>query len=171
MSDTATATTAPTTVKMPWGAWGHPVGAAVAWGARAIYALSTTPRAEIDIPGDRQSFARDEHATDADVKALEAWINTVGLPELSRRCIEQYVTSDSGEIIEFSSFGYTLKAGPRRSHGYLYIVAWRIAGMPAVPPCAASMGCLCAGHANGASPLEACNTTEQPAPTARKRRR
>jgi hypothetical protein len=29
-----------------------------------------------------------------------------------------------------------------------------------VPPCAAAMGCLCAGHARGADASEPCDTTE-----------
>ena len=31
-----------------------------------------------------------------------------------------------------------------------------------IPPCAATMGCLCAGHARGNDPDAACDTSEQP---------
>ncbi len=30
-----------------------------------------------------------------------------------------------------------------------------------IPPCAAAMGCLCAGHARGNDPDAACDTTER----------
>lgn len=35
---------------------------------------------------------------------------------------------------------------------------------PQVPPCAAAMGCLCAGHARGDSAAVPCDTSEVPAP-------
>lgn len=33
-----------------------------------------------------------------------------------------------------------------------------------IPPCAAAMGCLCAGHARGDPASAECNTDERPAP-------
>ena len=38
--------------------------------------------------------------------------------------------------------------------------ARRAAAFNDLPPCAQSMGCLCAAHARGAAATEACNATE-----------
>ena len=37
----------------------------------------------------------------------------------------------------------------------------REAARAALPPCAASMGCLCAGHARGTASTVACDTSEE----------
>jgi hypothetical protein len=36
-----------------------------------------------------------------------------------------------------------------------------IAAVVKIPPCAAAMGCLCAGHARGNSPQSPCDTSEE----------
>ena len=40
-----------------------------------------------------------------------------------------------------------------------------------IPPCAASMGCLCAGHARGDDADAACDTREEPPPVKRAKKK
>lgn len=57
----------------------------------------------------------------------------------------------------------TAPQDPRRDAGYgtcERCIAWSAGRRADVPPCAAAMGCLCAGHARGNSASEACDTTE-----------
>lgn len=140
--DTATAALP---VSMPLElAWGlqPPPNTPLAWGARAIYQLGsheekffgngkrrkspkTVTTASIDLLYDRQGTARDESTTsEADAKALSTWLNNVGLPKLRQLCVSEYLTGDSDDTVEFASDGYAIKASPRGSYGYLYIVAW-----------------------------------------------
>lgn len=119
-----------------------PPAVPLAWGARAIYKLGSheekffgngkrrkTPKtvmsASIDLLWDRQDVARDPaKATERDAAALEQWLDKIGLPQLRKLCVEKYLTGDSEDEVEVASDGYALKASPRASYGYLYIVAW-----------------------------------------------
>lgn len=129
---------------LEWGSWPVPASAPVAWGARAIYRIDTTDTkhrmvggrkklvqrasttATIDLLWDRQGSAARDGVTDAERKALADWINKVGMPELRKQCARRYITPDCDETIEIERDGYALKAGPRESHGYLYIRAWKV---------------------------------------------
>lgn len=131
---------------LEWGGWPVPATAPIAWGARAIYtynrhahgvnrtARGTTRKRRvmdyftIDLLCDRQSTARDPaQTTDADAVALGTWINKTGLPELRKLCNDRFIAGDSAEEVTLERDGYALKAGPRASHGYLYIVVWKVA--------------------------------------------
>ncbi len=111
------------------------------WGARAIYTenhhyfrtaytkagkLRKHPPEDmfrIDIPWDRQDFIgpADER------KALSTWINKVGLPLLRKACQnEQWSPPDGEREVRIGQDGYTLVANPRKSHGYLYIAAYKV---------------------------------------------
>lgn len=124
--------------------WGlqPPPDTVLAWGARAIYKLGhqeekffgngkrrkhpkDVTTASIDLLWDRQSAVRDEtQTTTQDLNALSSWLNTIGLPALRKLCVEKYLTGDSDESVEYVGEGYAIKASPRGSCGYLYIVAW-----------------------------------------------
>lgn len=122
-------------------AWGlaAPPEAIIAWGARAIYKLQDVAvkvrtgchlshrivnKAEIDIPHDRQAGAFAPDTTEQSRAALYRWLNTKGLLRLRRECVKQYLTGDSTDEVIINDGLYHLKASPRASHGYLYIVAW-----------------------------------------------
>lgn len=140
----------PPRLNLAWGSWEIPAGAPVAWGARAIYtenrgaydANHTKTGAErkrrvmdyfsIELLGDRQATARSEAATERDAKALVRWVNKTALPELRKLCSDRYITPESATTVEISSDGYALKAGPKASYGYLYIVAWKLPPEPTI---------------------------------------
>ena len=96
--------------------WGlqPPAGAKAAWGARAIFKRGPA----IDIVWDRQDAFGDEKA----VQALVEWVRTVGIPALETATEDLSPKSD--ETVTIKKGGRTIKASPRRSHGYLYIVEW-----------------------------------------------
>jgi len=124
--------------------WGlqPPPTTPLAWGARAIYKLGsheekffengkrrknpkTVTRASIDLLWDRQGSSRDEASTtEKDQKALLQWVDNIGLPELRKLCVAKYLSGSSEDEVEFASDGYAIKASPRASYGYLYLVAW-----------------------------------------------
>lgn len=124
-------------------AWGLgdavPDDVKLAWGARAIYSITTREVrvkngrrlrhsqsetiATIDLLYDRQGTAGT--GTDDERKALAAWINNKGLPALKRWCERHYITPDCEEKFELlDGSSYALVASPRASYGYLYIAAW-----------------------------------------------
>jgi len=122
-----------------WGAWPVPEGVTLAWGARAIYQLAAKPErdrrgrllryvhtAEIDLVHDRQDMAGG--ASMAERKALAAWITGTGIPAIKTLLADGDINPGSSAIVEHASEGYKIVAGPRASHGYLYIRAWRIPG-------------------------------------------
>lgn len=131
---------------LEWGSWPVPATVSIAWGARAIYRLTSndtkynragkvTRRAStiatIDLLYDRQGIAtRIDPPTPivlSQIKAFTKWIERVAMPELRRECVARYITADSNAEIEIERDGYKLVAGPRASHGYLYIRAWKVA--------------------------------------------
>lgn len=137
---TETTTAAPEPIKLGWGLQ-PPASATFAWGARAIYSLRNhdekffangkrrkTPKsvtvASIDLPYDRHEMVG---GTDAERKALAKWLDTVGLKALNKCCRDAYLTGDSEDDVEFfdDKRGYAIKASPRASYGYLYIVAYK----------------------------------------------
>lgn len=100
------------------GAWGihAPDGVRVSWGARAIYKAPTS----IDLVWDRQSM----DGLKDDKEALKTWITDIGMPGLKRLLKADYLSGSEHREVEFREGGYTLKANPRGSHGYLYLGAW-----------------------------------------------
>ncbi len=120
--------------KLEWGSWPVPYSAPIAWGARAIYRLGSTGKrgsgrtiATIDLLGDRQSIKFDDGFAPIEFRNFVKWIDKVAMPELRRQCVARYITADSNKTIEIESDGFKLIAGPRGSHGYLYIRAWKVA--------------------------------------------
>lgn len=96
--------------------WGlqPPAGARAAWGARAIFKRGPA----IDIVWDRQDAFGDETV----VKDLVDWVRDTGIPLLTEATEDLSQRSD--ETVTIKRGRRTIKASPRRSHGYLYIVAW-----------------------------------------------
>jgi len=95
-----------------------------AWGARAIWTganLDGTP-CPIDLLPDRQDAVGDK----ASRHTLEMWVRRA-LPEMRRKLHdERILESDNLETVITDDLGLermTLRANPRRSHGYLYLVA------------------------------------------------
>lgn len=70
---------------------------------------------------DRMDCEGDE----AETKALCAWLDKIGLPELRKRLCSEFVTPESHTIVAVDDGAYQLQASPRRSFGYLYLGAWR----------------------------------------------
>ena len=103
-------------------AWGlkAPEGVSVAWDARAIYKAG-----HVDLVHDRQSWTGKRTKAR---KALAAWINGVGLAGIREVCRETYLPSDSAETVSFREGGFVIKASPRQSYGYLYLVAYKEEG-------------------------------------------
>lgn len=91
-----------------------PASAKTAWGARAIFKRGPA----IDIVFNRQDAFGEEKA----VQDLVEWVRTVGLPEMEEATEDLSPTSE--ETVTIKKGRRTIKASPRRSHGYLYIVAW-----------------------------------------------
>ena len=120
-------------ITLEWGLMtSPPLAASVAWGARALYTITTrttnkrTGRvrmtASIGLLWDRMCAAG---GTSADRKVLTDWLTKTGIPALERECARQYLTADSSNTIEFTEDDFTVMASPKRSYGYLYITAWR----------------------------------------------
>lgn len=105
--------------------WGlQPKGDFVAaWGTRALYHDQPSAYARrgyvFDILWDRQSSFGNEK----DRKALESWLNKKGLPALRKALKSKSVRSSSNTEVEVSEGRFKLRASPRGSHGYLYMVA------------------------------------------------
>ncbi len=95
------------------------------WGARAIY----TDRCVIDILPDRQGFAGGDLKAR---KALMSWLNGTGLRDLRKLVKAQWLSRQSAEVVAVERDGYRLEASPQRSHGYLYMGAWKLPAAAAV---------------------------------------
>jgi hypothetical protein len=114
-----------------------------AWGARAILGNERVvkrvkrkgrtvgrdydTKVTIDMVGDRSQY-RGPDITAPEAKAFFKWIDKTGLPELRKAADEAGLTPDEDRPITVGKTGdgpkYTLVANPRKSYGYLYIVAW-----------------------------------------------
>lgn len=147
-ADDTTPTTPERVIK--WGIQ-PPNGTRLAWGARAIYKLHTTPgtyrrrpgkrplmitrettTADIDLLWDRQGSVGALDVTDKERTAFDRWLNTKGLPALRRECVKQYITGDTDAVVTLTIGDYMITASPRASHGYLYIGAWLVAAVEPV---------------------------------------
>jgi len=103
-------------------------GYKAAWGARAIYKLvqdedGTT--ALLDVVQDRTSCAGNEK----EVGILCRWLDATGFRLLTEELEDQKIDGASYEAVTIAGRSGlkrrpTIKAGPRGSHGYLYIVAY-----------------------------------------------
>lgn len=98
---------------MTWGLKA-PEGVSVAWGARAIYRDMT-----IDLLPDRQSWIGEDR------KPLMGWLNSKGIEGIRKVCDDEYLTPDSADTVTFREGGWLIKASPRASYGYLYMVAYK----------------------------------------------
>lgn len=141
MDTTDTTTTPPTPqLTLSWGLQ-PPPGVRLAWGARAIYSLASndtvrrggrvvrraSTTAQIDLLWDRQEAVALPGADDeGSRKALARWLDKTGLPALRRLCRAEYLTGDSDDTVEVCRDGYVLRASPRSSYGYLYLVAYEV---------------------------------------------
>jgi len=110
----------------PLKGWGLPaqLGARYHWSARAIYGHDHASNGGfwIDLVWDRLGF--EGEATDAEKKELGAWLDKKALP-LLRDMADKYELhgrEETGETV-ISGDGYTLRANPCSSHGYLYLSA------------------------------------------------
>ena len=103
--------------------WGlHPIpGVAYHWSARAIYE-STNGAPSIDLVWDRMGIEGD--VSDEDRAILGAWLDKHALPYLRTRFSSHDAPlCDEDEEIRISGDGFTLRANPRASYGYLYLSA------------------------------------------------
>jgi hypothetical protein len=109
----------------------------VAWGARAIYSMEDRVRParrgfapmrksvpSIDLVPDRQSWT----GAPDDRRAMSAWVNKKGMKLLERALTKEFITPDTHDAVVVRGDGYVMKASPRGSYGYLYIVCWQEAG-------------------------------------------
>lgn len=99
-----------------------PKKAKVAWGARAIFKPNTRAPM-IDILFDRQDAFGDV----LERQALVDWVSTTGLSRIEAE-IDEKAGSDVGrsnDVFRFEDARYVIEASPQRSHGYLYIGAWK----------------------------------------------
>lgn len=100
-----------------------PARVRTAWGARAIYHLETGARgAWFDLLWDRQSWK----GTDKRRAALKSWLDYTGLDSLREMVNDEILPTNASETLTYvdADAGYTIQASPRRSCGYLYIVAF-----------------------------------------------
>ena len=100
-------------------AWGlkAPEGVEVSWDARAIFRDGV-----IDLLPDRQSWAGEDR------KPLMGWLNSKGIAGIQNVCDDAYLAPESAETVSFREGGWLIKASPRASHGYLYLVAHKEGG-------------------------------------------
>ena len=100
-----------------WGLHATP-GTAYHWSARAIYERGTT----IDLLWDRMAI--EGVATETERAAIGAWLDGKALPYL-RMLASSYGAPEGSEDreIRVSGDGFTLRANPRASYGYLYLSA------------------------------------------------
>jgi hypothetical protein len=119
------------------------VNAVRAWGARAILRNERVVKpvkrkgrtvghdydmkVSVDMVGDRSQY-RGPDITSAEAKAFFKWIDKTGIPELCKAVQEAGLGLDEDRPITVGKTGdgpkYTLVANPRKSYGYLYVVAW-----------------------------------------------
>jgi hypothetical protein len=89
-------------------------GARYHWSARAIY--------PVDLVWDRMSV--EGEASPEERKALGAWLDNQALPYLRSIANGSELPAQSEDLeIRVSGDGYTLRANPRGSYGYLYMSA------------------------------------------------
>ncbi len=110
-----------------------------AWGARAILrndpakkpvkkkgrivGYDTTIVVTFDVLHDRQTY-RGPDITKPEAKAFFRWIDTVGLATLGKMADKTGLAPSDDIELPVDDGKYHLRANPRRSYGYLYIVAW-----------------------------------------------
>ncbi len=82
------------------------------WSARAIY--------PVDLLWDRMAVEGD--ASEDERKALGRWLDDQALPYL-RATVTEFLGQGDDMEIRASGDGFTLRANPRRSFGYLYLSA------------------------------------------------
>jgi hypothetical protein len=104
--------------------YGFPIpdGLRALWAARAIY--SVEPEFYVDILPDRQCMCGECHSEER--KDLCSWLNTEGIEALQTQCRELDLRPNESRVVEFHSKGFVIKGTPNASHGYLYLVAYRI---------------------------------------------
>lgn len=94
------------------------------WGGRAIF---RAPEG-IDILWDRQQFNNTADARKTDREALWRWIQEKGIPRLRAQLKRQSISARDDVIVSVVDRRHTIIANPKKSHGYLYIGAWRNEG-------------------------------------------
>lgn len=74
-------------------------------------------------------------------------------------------------LLELEAAGALVTSGRTSGTRYCLSVEEALVEEEVIPSCAASMGCLCAGHARGNPATDACDTRELPTPTRTRTRR
>jgi hypothetical protein len=92
---------------------------ALYWGGRAIFRNPDN----IDILWDRQQFNNVDNKKNCE--ALWTWIQGKGLPRLRKELVAQGVSTRDDALVTVADRHGQLIANPRKSHGYLYLGAWR----------------------------------------------
>lgn len=121
--------------KLAWGLQ-PPAGKTVAWGARAIFEVTSvrTPRMargkryvdikrvpSVDLLWDRQAAMGPEDER----KLLERWVNKKGMKLLNKNLKGLGIEPSDDYQLVIRDSGYVLEANPRKSFGYLYICAYK----------------------------------------------
>jgi len=99
-----------------WFGRNPPEDAETAWGARAIY-VGDPPF--IDLLPDRQGWRGEAGPAR---KALAAWVNAKGLPNIKEACVG--LVGSSAEVVSWTDGSRVIEASPNRSYGHLYLVAY-----------------------------------------------
>jgi len=88
------------------------------WGARAIY---DPKNFEIGFLPDRIEVINPEK-----FEPLKEWLKRTGLAAIRARIHSAKLKESSNEELGYSEDGFTIKATPRGSYGYMYLVAYPI---------------------------------------------
>ncbi len=100
---------------------GAPASVKTWWGARAIY-NGSRDQYQVDVLWDRQSMAGED---EKDRKALSNWLDKKGLKGLKARLKAEAVYPGDNILVSYEEGGFVINANPNRSHGYLYICAYK----------------------------------------------
>lgn len=101
--------------------WGPP---GAHWGARAIYRRAPKGAMQYELLHDRKSWGGPEQGR----KELGDWLDKKGLNLLTKYLKKDPHAPSPGEdyLVRIEQDGFVLVANPRKSHGYLYLGAWKI---------------------------------------------
>jgi hypothetical protein len=118
------------------------------WGARAILRLDRhvrpikrkgrivgrdyTTTTVIEMVPDRSQY-RGSDIESPEAKAFFRWLDKTALPQLRKDADKRGLAPDDELMLMIDDGCYHLRANPRKSYGYLYIVAWEDADEPKTP--------------------------------------
>jgi hypothetical protein len=113
------------TLQAVWFGLQAPGNAIASWGARAIVNAHTNPRTYATTYG--LDVLRDRMQSTEGAEELTDWVDRVVTPRLRSAVKAGYwpVCNPRGEdVAGFDDGAFHFRCTPRRSYGYLYMVAW-----------------------------------------------